>query len=68
MTKDKAMGIREEFEKALEDRHDVTEGTTLGVALWGAKWMTERCAVRAEEYDSGSRVSDELRQFAKELS
>jgi len=84
-----SMSIKEEFEKALEDRRDInseyyhSDWTTLGVALWAAQWMSEKCAKRADGYSKmpmseldvkqmttwgfASTIADSIRQLAKEM-
>ena len=65
------MGIREEFEKAFDKTYDDLpsgrSGVLIEVALFGAKWMAERCA---KEIDGIGRIHDvqRIRQMAKELS
>ncbi len=70
------MTLREEFEKALVKEWPITimegisvntRGTNL-IALWAAQWAMERCAIRAEEYDSGSRIADEIRILGRSLN
>ena len=81
------MSIKEEFEKAFEqdDFGQDPESNLIPeeqAALWGAKWMAERCAKHSETSTitipnesggsvtmskDGGHIADEIRQLAKDL-
>lgn len=68
------MGIKEEFEKAFQDKvYNKPESQLFSrrCAVWAAKWMAERCAEHLDTRDvpcRGSHYAKEIRQLAKELS
>ena len=63
------MTLREEFEKAFDEAWETRE-TSYEIALWAAKWTTERCAIEIDNeiftYDR-VRHAEMCRNVAKEL-
>ena len=71
------MTIKEEFQKAYLTAPYGKQGDMnhLECALWGAKWMAERCASEADKWcfsnvsakEASYKIVEEIRQLAKEL-
>lgn len=68
------MSIKQEFEEAFEYEFGIpglTGDHDISPALWGAKWMAERCARIADDSETASFTAHPgkiIRQLSKDLS